>query len=133
MTAVDEDVDEFDTGGDFFKEARLDEMLARLDAVPGIPETLGNFEREARIHFWRFSNRLQQGRLAPEQVDRVAAYYDGVKEKHPDAAEMIDDEIFVVRNLVLGNVAPNIVGTDTDGSAAYFSSTSCSGSTRTTM
>ena len=114
-SAVDEDVDEFDTGGDFFKEARLDEMLARLDAVLGIPETLGNFEREARIHFWRFSNRLQQGRLAPEQVDRVAAYYrwtgsrryyDGVKEKHPDAAEMIDDEIFVVRNLVPGNVAP---------------------------
>ena len=110
-----EDADEFDTGGDFFKEARLDEMLARLDAVLGIPETLGNFEREARIHFWRFSNRLQQGRLAPEQVDRVAAYYDGVKEKHPGAAEMIDDEIFVVSNLVPGNVAPNIVGTDTDG------------------
>ena len=60
-----EDADEFDTGGDIFEEAQLDEMMARLDAVMNIPATLGNFERETRIHFWRFSNRLQQGRLAP--------------------------------------------------------------------
>ncbi len=110
-----EDADEFDTGGAFFEDAQLGEMMARLDAVMKIPATLADFEHEARIHFWRFSNRLQQGRLAPEQVDRVAAYYDGLKEKHPDSAEMIDNEIFVVRNLVPGNVAPNIVGTDTDG------------------
>ncbi|MCY4398184.1 MAG: redoxin domain-containing protein [Gemmatimonadetes bacterium] len=109
------DGDDYNPDGDLFDDGKLDRMMARMDAVMNIPATLADFEDEARLHFWRFSNRLQQGRLAPEQVDRVAAYFDGLKEEHPDAAEMIDNEIFVVRNLVPGNVAPNIVGADTDG------------------
>ena len=107
--------DEFNPDGGPFEDAMLDEMMARLDAALTIPESQASFEEEARLHFWRFNSRLQQGRLSPEQVERVAGYYEGLKEKHPEAAEMIDDKIFVVRNLVPGNVAPNIVGTDTDG------------------
>ena len=107
--------DEFDPDGKLFDDAMLDEMMGRLDVALNIPETLASFEDEARLHFWRFNGRLQRGRLSPEQVERVAGYYEGLKEKHPEAAEMIDDKIFVVRNLVPGNVAPNIVGTDTDG------------------
>ena len=107
--------DDFNPDGDLFDDAMLDEMMGRLDVALNIPETLASFEDEARLHFWRFNGRLQQGRLSPGQVERVAGYYEGLKEKHPEAAEMIDDKIFVVRNLVPGNVAPNIVGTDTDG------------------
>ena len=109
------DGDEFNPDGDLFDDAMLDEMMARLDMAMNIPATLAAFEDEARLHFWRFGRRLQQGRLAPEQVERVAGYYEELKAKHPDAAEMLDEEIFVVRNLVPGNVAPNIVGKDTDG------------------
>ena len=107
--------DEFNPDGDLFEDAQLDEMMTRLDVAMNIPETLASFEDEARLHFWRFGRRLQQGRLAPEQVERVTGYYEELKAKHPDAAEMLDEEIFVVRNLVPGNVAPNIVGKDTDG------------------
>ncbi len=107
--------DEFNPGGGLFDDVMLDEMMARLDAAMNIPATLASFEEEARLHFWRFNGRLQRGRLSPEQVERVAGYYEDLKAKHPEAAEMIDDKIFVVRNLVPGNVAPNIVGTDTDG------------------
>jgi peroxiredoxin len=109
------DGDEFNPDGDLFDDAMLDEMMARLDMAMNIPATLAAFEDEARLHFWRFGRRLQQGRLAPEQVERVTGYYEELKAKHPDAAEMLDEEIFVVRNLVPGNVAPNIVGKDTDG------------------
>ena len=109
------DADEYDTGGAFFEDAQLDGMLARLDAAMNIPATLANFEREAGTHFWRFGNRLQQGRLTPEQVNRVAAFYEGVKAEHPDAAEMINQHKFVAGNLTPGNVAPNITGTDTEG------------------
>ena len=107
--------EEYDTGGDFFEDAQLDGMLATIDAAMNIPATLDNFEREAGTHFWRLNNRLQQGRLAPDQVERVAAFYEELKAEHPDAAEMLDQNLFVVRNLIPGNVAPNIVGKDTNG------------------
>lgn len=110
-----DDVGEYDTGGDFFADAQLDDMLARLDAALGIPATLADFEGESRLHFWRFNGRLQRGRLAPGQVERVAGFYEALKAEHPEAAEAIDKEIHVVRNLIPGNVAPNIVGKDTDG------------------
>lgn len=109
------DVDEHDTGGDFFEDAQVDELLARLDAGLNIPETLADFEGEAGTHLWRFSGRLQRGRLTPEQVDRVVAYYEELQAVHPDASGMLDHEIFMVRNLIPGNVAPDIVGTDTEG------------------
>ena len=109
------DADEYDTGGDFFQDAQIDDMLARVGAAVNIPETLADFESEAGTHFWRFGNRLQQGRLTPEQVERVGAFYDGLKAEHPDAAEMIDQHMFVATNLIPGNVAPNITGKDTDG------------------
>ena len=110
-----DDPDEYDTGGEVFADAQLDDMLARLDAALNMPETLANFQGEARTHFWRFNGRLQRGRLGPEQVERVAARYEEAKAAHPEAAEMIDRQIFVVRNLIPGNVAPTIVGNDTDG------------------
>ena len=109
------DADEYDTGGAVFADAQLDDMLARVDAAMNMPETLGDFEGEARTHFWRLNNRLQKGRLSAEQVERVAAFYEEAKAAHPDAAEMIDRHVFVVRNLIPGNVAPNITGTDTEG------------------
>ena len=109
------DVDEYDTGGDFFADEQLDDMMARLDAALAVPDALADFESESGLHFWRFNGRLQRGRLTPEQVERVVAFYEAVKAEHPEAAESIDREIYVVRNLLPGNVAPNIVGKDTDG------------------
>lgn len=109
------DVDEYDTGGEFFADAQVDELIARLDAGLNIPESLADFEGEAGTHLWRFSGRLQRGRLTPEQVERVAAYYDDLRAEHPDDAEMLDQETFMVRNLIPGNVAPDIVGKDTEG------------------
>ena len=109
------DADEYDTGGGFFEDAKVDDMIARVDAVLGTPDVLDSFEREAGTHFWRFNNRLQKGRLTPEQVERVAGFYEEVKAAHPGHSEMIDQQIFVVRNLIPGNVAPDITGTDTDG------------------
>ena len=109
------DPEEYDTRGGTFDDARLDGLLARLDAVLTVPETVDDFEKEAGIHFWRFGGRLQQGRLTPEQTERIAAYLGAVKEDHPDAAETIDQHLFLVENLIPGNVAPNITGTDTEG------------------
>ena len=107
--------EDFNPDGGLFDDAMLDEMMARLDVALNVPETLASFGQEARFYLGSINFRLQQGRLSPEQVERVAGYYEDLKAKHPEAAEMIDGEIFVVRNLVPGNVAPNIVGTDTDG------------------
>ena len=109
------DADEYDTGGEFFEDTQVEDMIARVDAVLGTPDVLDNFESEAGTHFWRLNNRLQLGRLTPEQVERVAGYYEEVKAAHPGHAEMIDRYSFVAGNLIPGNVAPNITGTDTEG------------------
>ena len=109
------DADQYDTGGAFFEDAQVDEMIARVDAVLGTPDVLDNFEREAGTHFWRLNNRLQLGRLTPGHVERVAGFYEEVKAANPDHAEMLDRYKFVAGNLIPGNVAPNITGKDTDG------------------
>ncbi len=109
------DADQYDTGGAFFEDAQVDEMIARVDAVLATPDVLDNFEREAGTHFWRLNNRLQLGRLTPEQVEQVAGFYEEVKAANPGHAEMLDRYKFVAGNLIPGNVAPNITGKDTDG------------------
>ena len=109
------DAEEFDTDGEPFEDGHIDRLIGTMDAVVGLPEVAADIENEAGIAFWRFGNRLQQGQVNAEQTARIVAYLEGVKEEHPDAAEFIDRQKFIVQHLTPGNVAPNIVGTDTDG------------------
>lgn len=104
-----------DTGGEFFADETIDELVRILDALLAMPETLADFSAEAGTHLWRLGNRLQVGRLTESQTERVVAFLHEVKTRHPDAAETIDATVFQVRNLMPGQVAPNIVGKDSQG------------------
>ena len=107
--------DEYDNDGEPFDDAQVDRLLGTLDAALTLPEVAADIEGEAGTLFWRFGNRLQLGRTSDEQTARIVAYLEDLKEKSPDAEEFIDRQRFLVENLIPGNVAPNIVGTDTDG------------------
>ena len=107
--------DEYDNDGEPFDDAQVDRLLGTLDAALTLPAVAADIEGEAGTLFWRFGNRLQLGQTSDEQTARIVAYLEDLKEKNPDAAEFIDRQRFLVENLVPGNVAPNIVGTDTDG------------------
>ncbi len=107
--------DEYDNDGKPFDDAQVDRLLGTLDAALTLPAVAADIEGEASTLFWRFGNRLQLGQTSDEQTARIVAYLEDLKEKSPDAAEFIDRQRFLVENLVPGNVAPNIVGTDTEG------------------
>lgn len=109
------DMSEYAADGKGLNDAQVDELLATLDALLTIPETLNDFENEARLHMWRFVGRLQAGGISDEQTARVVSYLDEVKARHPESAELIDKDRFLIENLIPGRVAPNIVGTDTEG------------------
>ena len=107
--------DEYDNEGEPFEDAQVDRLLGTLAAALTLPEVAADIEGEAGTLFWRFGNRLQMGRVDEGQSARITGYLDELGEKHPDAGEFIDKQRFLVENLLPGKVAPNIVGTDTDG------------------
>lgn len=106
---------EVDKGGDLFEDAEVDRLLATLDGILTLPEVAADIENESDLTFWYFSSGLQSGRLSQEQTARIGTYFDELGERHPAAAEFLDRRRFVIENQTPGNVAPNIVGTDTEG------------------
>ena len=107
--------DEYDNEGEPFEDAQVDRLLGTLDAALRLPEVAADIEEEASTLFWRFGNRLQLGQVNEEQTARIVAYLEELREKSPDAAEFVDRQRFLIENLLPGTVAPNIMGTDTEG------------------
>ena len=103
------------TDGEPFEDAQVDQLLAQLEATLNVPEASGNFEDEASIPLWQLGNQLQRGTLSDEQALHVSAVLDRLAEKYPDAVEKLDQQRFLIENLMTGRVAPNIVGKDTEG------------------
>ena len=101
--------------GEPFEDTQVDQLLAQLEATLNVPEATGNFEAEASIPLWQLGMQLQRGTLSEEQAMHVSAFMDRLAEKYPDAAEKLDQQRFVIENLMPGKVAPNIVGKDTEG------------------
>jgi len=95
-------------------EERFQELLSRIQ-VQLVDSIDGEFGRGARLHFWRFTNRLKQGILSDLQRERAVGFIEGVLAARPEEAEGLESYLFMTQNLMVGNVAPNIVGTDFDG------------------
>ena len=109
------DFDQRANTGEPFTDAQVDELLGTLDAIVSLPEIARDLEGEAATEFWRFGGRLQRGQVNDDQAARISAYLDELMEEHPEAAEFLGPHRFLIENLTPGRVAPNIVGTDTEG------------------
>ena len=109
------DADRYPNNGEAFTDDQVDELLGTLDAIVNLPEIKDDLEGEAGTAFWRFGGRLQRGRVNEDQAARIGEYFDNLMEAHADAAGFLGRQRFLVENLTPGRVAPNIVGTDTEG------------------
>ncbi|MYA63817.1 MAG: TlpA family protein disulfide reductase [Gemmatimonadetes bacterium] len=98
-----------------FADEHIDRRLAGLHALLELPETLNDLEREAGRMLRNFTQLLQAAEVNDEQADRIIAYFDAVAGRHPELAEMIDEQRRYVEYLLPGRVARNIVGTDLEG------------------
>ena len=112
---VSDAVVEADTiGVGAMSEERLEELLSRLTLQ--LRDSIGgDFTKGSRLHLWRFTTRLRRGVLSDLQEQRVVGFLEGLMAAQPDAVEGLEPYLFMAENLLIGDVAPNIVGTDFDG------------------
>ena len=101
--------------GEPFTDAHIDRILAGIDAALSLPEAAADLERGTEVSLSAISWRLQGVRMGEEQTERLVEGLEAVKEAHPGAADAVDKLRFHVEYLMPGRVAPNIVGTDTEG------------------
>lgn len=80
---------------------------------------------DSRLDFWRFQNRIAQARLSDAQEAAVCEVLDKLVAAHPSAAEYLEHRKWMICNLGIGKVAPNITGRDLDGVEFTLSSESC--------
>ena len=112
---VSDAVVEADTVGvEAMSEERLEELLSRL-TLQLRDSISGDFAKGSRLHLWRFTTRLRRGVLSDLQEQRVVGFLEGLMAAQPEAAEGVEPYLFMAQNLLIGDVAPNIVGTDFDG------------------
>ena len=109
------DVKAYKTFGTEFTDAVVEELLTTLDDLLKLAKADANFQRNLRIHFWRFFNRLDQGLTTKRQDERIGAYLEGLKTKFPDSPELIERQLYHYQNLMIGRSAPNIIGRDLHG------------------
>ena len=114
-TAGFRDVEDYDTSGAAFPDAVIDELITTLDDLLDRSVQGADFQRDLRVHFWRFFNRLDQGILTASQGDRIGAHIEGLKTEFPDAVDLIERQLFHFRFLMIGRKAPDIVGKDLHG------------------
>ncbi len=105
----------YPSGGEMFTDAQLNRIVAALDAVFALPESTADFESGVEVSMSSIGWGLQRGRMSDEQTARVAEELVALKEEYPAAAEALDRVRFHIEYLMPGRVAPNIVGTDTEG------------------
>ena len=101
--------------GEAFEDAQIEGMIAAVEAMLVLPETVEDFEREAGTLLRDFTGRLQRGQIGDAQIERIFAYFDGLAADHPELAEVIDERREYIQHLLPGRVARNIVGKDTEG------------------
>lgn len=95
--------------------ATLDSLLAReADLEKREPER-PPWLASVRIHFWRFSNRLDQGLVSAAQEARIVEYITGLAAKHPAHAEYLKSLATGIASRRIGKMAPEIAGKDLDG------------------
>ena len=104
-----------DLGGEILEDSQVDQLLARLDSLLNSPETTRDARRRASRYLQGFRWWLEKGRVTAEQSRRISTYLAEAGTEHEEAADVIDRQRQLFETLTPGQVARNIVGTDTEG------------------
>jgi thiol-disulfide isomerase/thioredoxin len=98
-----------------FADAQVDDLIKTLDGLLARQTDTAKWVRDSRLHFWRFVTRLQTGRLSAAQEERIVTYLGDLEKKHPEDTSGIGSVRRMVRERMIGKVAPEIIGKDYDG------------------
>lgn len=104
-----------DLDGEILEDSQVGRLLARLDSLLNVPEARRNLRRRASRLLRGFRWWLEKGRVTAEQSRRISTYLAEAGAEHEEAAEVIDRQRQLFEMLTPGQVARNIVGTDTEG------------------
>ena len=91
-----------------FTDEEVGGLLRTLDALLAAPGDPG-------IVFGNFTRRLQQGRLSAAQEEQVFAHLGRIARTTPRHGSLVDRSAFIVRSLMVGKTAPDVMGLDLDG------------------
>jgi hypothetical protein len=92
--------------------AYVSDLMRTLDAVLSRQKDAAKWADDARLAFWRFTNRLATGVLAAPDRDRVVEHLNALKAGHPKESDLIDRYEEQVRTRMIGMVTPEIEGKD---------------------
>jgi peroxiredoxin len=98
-----------------FSDAYVSGLLTTLDALLAKQTDPQKWAKDGGLHFWRLMNRLQTGQLSAPQSAMVLAKFDAYEKAHPADKAFLDVQRHMVRDLMIGRAAPEIVGKDYDG------------------
>lgn len=98
-----------------FTSDEVTALLGTLDRVLAAESNPSKWPAHAEDALWQFARRLQAGRLAPALEARVVRHLEGIGRATPEAQRIVQPVLRMVRELTVGKVAPDIVGTDLDG------------------
>lgn len=96
-------------------DADLQELISTLDSLLARERDPAKWLQSGRIHLWRFSNRLDQGRISAAQEARLIEYFDALAKTHPAYAGDLRSFRDGVTARRIGKTAPEITGRDLDG------------------
>ncbi len=109
------DAEAYDTSGAAFDDAVIAELITILEELLKSVERGPDFSKNSRIHFWRFFNRLDKGKITESQDKRISTFFEGLKTIYPDSTDLIERQVYHFQNLMIGREALDIVGRDLHG------------------
>ncbi len=98
-----------------FTDAHVAGLLTTLDGLLAKQTDATKWAKDGSLHFWRLMNRLQLGQLSDAQTAMVLARFDTYEKAHATDKAFLDVQRHMVRDLMIGRTAPEIVGKDYDG------------------
>jgi peroxiredoxin len=98
-------------------DAYVSGLIRSLDSLIALKPDTSTLRKGAGLHFWRFMSRLQSGQMSSAQEEMVIAYLDKLDKRYPTPVdrEYLEVNRGMVRHMMVGKVAPDIIGKDYDG------------------
>lgn len=98
-----------------FADDELAGLMGTLDRLLASDSRGESWKDTATEALRQFARRLQTGRLSAAQERTVLADLDRIAATKPEAAALVAGPRRMIRDLTVGKVAPDIVGTDLEG------------------
>jgi peroxiredoxin len=98
-----------------FADSDVSDLVATLDKLLASQPDPGQWGADASNYLWTFVERLQAGRLSPQQETLVAEHLAQIEQQHPNDAAVVQKFRRVLGAQTVGKVAPDIVGKDLEG------------------